>query len=750
MRGGYILVFLCFIKITSFGQTEPNGYHIISDTIYCVSNNLLGWEKPENPLEGVRATVYFLDCVAYYKYIDSSWTKMTTHNESGNQNIVSDYQSLRVSTGSHLAELVRVLDFKDTVQGQVYIVRGGFFRKDTIGVDDGGTCIKSDSSNIVWKRQDIKEVLPDWWENKDDSEKIQAAVNYAKSGGKIIFLNREYILDDEIFLDSFQNVHFDGRKATLKASSGQSRNAILAAPYPRESYIIEVQTVPSSWEKGDILVMLEDQTNEGTSGRSLIDSIVGNKVYLRFYFTSQTGGPFAGQPVGTKVIKDLTFIRGRPTTFEAVYGDAGANFGTIIENFTFDGNKGDNNTESLAWVVNTVISLHGRGSEIRSNKFINAPSEVIVGHGINVHDNVFENCNGSIYHLSAHDEQFQNSYPAYFVNNTVINCNTTPYSVNGHNEGIVSFSWNGGYAIISSNYLVSGNPSNGIIGDISGYQTGPNDREIIILSNNYCKGFERIIYNLHQTTSRSIDVIGNIFEDCTVLAPAIYATSSIKICGNVQVGTTEFGIDFRNACDYQNFVDNSVGYGKNALLSTSASGNAAFGNFALQNTTSGNLNTGMGQDVGAKNTIGNKNTLMGSWAAIQMVEGDENTIIGHWSRGSSFQGSKNVHIGTESGRTNNGDSNVFIGYKAGVSTQGDNNLIIHNSDSGAPLIEGKFNQSVKINGNFSIGGPNFLKLPRLTNVERDALSQLEGGEMIFNITINKIQAYDGGMWVDLF
>ncbi|MBK8547543.1 MAG: hypothetical protein IPL63_09195 [Saprospiraceae bacterium] len=124
---------------------------------------------------------------------------------------------------------------------------------------------------------------------------------------------------------------------------------------------------------------------------------------------------------------------------------------------------------------------------------MNAPTEVITGHGINVHDNVFEDCNGSVYHLSANDSMFNLSYPAYFVNNTVINCNTTLYNVNGHNEGIISFSWNGGYIIINGNYLVSGTTANGVIGSLQGYMQGDNDREIVILSNNYCKGFNLII-----------------------------------------------------------------------------------------------------------------------------------------------------------------------------------------------------------------------------------------------------------------
>ena len=36
-----------------------------------------------------------------------------------------------------------------------------------------------------------------------------------------------------------------------------------------------------------------------------------------------------------------------------------------------------------------------------------------------------------------------------------------------------------------------------------------------------------------------------------------------------------------------------------------------------------------------------------------------------------------------------------------------------------------------------------------TSTERDALSSVAGGSIIFNTTTNKLQVYDGSSWIDL-
>lgn len=739
----FSIVFFCGYKVV--GQSTP-GYHFISNYNFDKDSITNGWAPPDSLYEGLKVAVYFQNTIEYFTYQDSSW-RWTRKNKLC-EDIVDNYEALRNNPASLFCDLVEVRDFRDTVEGRILIVKGGYFVKDSLGLEDYGTTIVSRVDSVVWKRLVDGEVNPDWWENLKDSKKIQSAVNYAGNHGLVVFSPREYEIDDDIDLDTLQHLRLDGRKAILKAAAGIKRNTVLTSPYSGGSYQIEVANIPSSWEKGDILVLATGQSNDETSGRSLIDSISGNTVFIKYAFNSQGGIPF-NAPAGANVTKYLVIFRGKPSADEGVFGTAGFNKGTIIENFIFDGNKQENNEVSLSWSVNSMIGLHGRGSEIRSCKFINAPSEVITGHGINVHDNVFENCNGSVYHLSAHDTTFPQSYPAYFVNNTVINCNTTPYSISGHNEGIISFSWNGGYIIINGNYFQAGQNSTGVIGSIEGYGQGPNDREIVILSNNYCKGFTCIVYGSNQNTTRSLQITGNIFEDCGCLLPTLVNATSVKMCGNVQVGTTNFGIDFRNNCEYTDVIDDSLGIGKNALVNTAANGNTAVGHYAMESNTGGVLNTAIGQETAQYNQLGERNTYVGSWAGISMTQGSENTIVGHWARGSSVQGNNNVHIGTESGRTNNGNGNVFIGYKAGSVVDGDDNLIINNNDSTPPLLEGKFNQFLTINGNLKVNGLNYLRLPRLTSEERDNLFGLEGGEMIFNLSQNKIQAFDGSTWIDL-
>ena len=748
----FLIILFCAAVSMKAQENLMRGVHIFSDTTFTKENIELGWTQPDSLFEGLRAVVYFHDGVEYFRYHNNQWERMMDTIQNVCVGVVDNYEQLKKTNPLTMCQIVRVKNFTDTFQNVLYPIEGGLFLKDSTGTEDGGIIIASDSANVIWKRIHGSYILPDWWAGISDSKKIQKAVFYAGNGGKVVFTNREYIIDDEIFLDTLQHIHLDGRKATLKAAPGINRNTGLSAPYNEGDYTIEVTEVPDSWEPGDILVLVADSTNAGTSGRSQIDSIVGNTVYLKYYFTSQFGGLFPSQPAGKKVIKNLNIIRGLPSASEEVFGHAGFNQGIIMENFIFDGNKQENNEVSLSWSVNCLINFQGRGSEIRSCKFINAPSEVITGHGINVHDNVFENCNGSAYHLSANDTTFTYSYPAYFVNNTVINCNTTPYNVNGHNEGIISFSWNGGYTVINGNYMVSGSNSNGVIGSLTGFQQGPNDREIVIFSNNYCKGFQFIVYGSHQTETRSLAIIGNIFENCTYLAPNPTMDFSVKICGNVQVGTTNFGIDFRNSCQYQSLIDQSLGYGKNALSHATEYYNSAFGNYALELTNSGDYNTALGNSAGKNNLDGNKNTYLGTWAGINMQGGNENTVIGYWARGSSVSvnGDRNVHVGAEAGRSNEGDGNVFIGYSAGRYMQGSHQLVIHNNESNSPLIYGKFDERrVTINGSLQIEGPNLFRLPRLSISERDNLVGLIGGEMIFNTTLDKLQVYNGAEWINL-
>lgn len=733
-----------YISCDSIGQ----GVHIYSDHPFTVDSMLLGWSYPIAPSENAKAAVYFTDALAYFKYTDTQWNLIWSSKGSNIRTVVPNYEMLRASPGFAFNDVVRVTDFDYLLDTFQYNVIGGVFKKVSLGTEDGGRFVVSTIDSTRWQRIAGTEIYPDWWENLTDTKRIEKAIEAATHGSKIIFQNRTYLIENEIFIDSLTDLHLDGRNAILKTAPGIMRNTTLGLGFNSGAYQITVSGVPLGWKKGDVIMIVKDSTDQGISTASQIDSINGNTIYLKYSFFNIGGGFFPSQPGGTKVIKSITIIRGRPSATEGIAGPEGHNKGTIIENFTFDGNREEDNEVTFSWVANNGLSLHGRGSEIRSCKFINFPAEVITGHGINVHNNVFENCGGSVYHLSAHDNTFADSYPAYFVNNTVINCNTVPRSINGHNEGLISFSWNGGYAIINGNYFVSGSTSNGVIGTFTDFGS-PNDREIVILTNNYCKGFERVVYDTHQASTRSLAIIGNIFEDCQTLMTSITLHPSIKICGNVQVGTTNFGIDFRNSCDYQDVIDQSIGYGKNALKNTTAFLNAAFGNYALEETTSGNLNVGFGDAAGKNNITGEKNVFFGSWTGISMTDGNENTIVGHWARGSSTSGNRNVHLGTEAGRINNGDGNVFIGYKSGIYALGDDNLIIHNSETGPPLIQGKFGDDLQINGNLKVNGLNFLRLPRLNETERGNLNGLIGGEMIYNLTTIKVQVFDGSIWLDL-
>jgi len=53
-------------------------------------------------------------------------------------------------------------------------------------------------------------------------------------------------------------------------------------------------------------------------------------------------------------------------------------------------------------------------------------------------------------------------------------------------------------------------------------------------------------------------------------------------------------------------------------------------------------------------------------------------------------------------------------------------------------------------GVMELVGELFAKPYKITTTERDALSGLTGGEIIFNTTTSKHQGYDGTTWNDLY
>lgn len=171
------------------------------------------------------------------------------------------------------------------------------------------------------------------------------------------------------------------------------------------------------------------------------------------------------------------------------------------------------------------------------------------------------------------------------------------------------------------------------------------------------------------------------------------------------------------------FIGNHAGYTNNGVV-----GNPATGNF---NIFIGNL-------AGFSNQDGYSNVFIGEAAGNNNISGKHNVYIGKNSGRHDQSGEYNTLIGAESGNYSLGSHNVFIGYQAGYGVQDNNKLIIQNSNQDAPLISGDFAEdTVEIS--------DVLKLTPSSMPNNPT-----AGMIFFDETDNKLKAYDGDVWHDLW
>lgn len=461
-------------------------------------------------------------------FVDST-TCFSEVNESGGIDTVYNYNAVRNYDKKN--KLLFVQDHYYSLSGIQYLVKGGLFRRVSSGVENGATIL---TGVYKWKRVDDSPIFPEFFVGLNDAKRIQSAVNLAGNYG-YVSLNEKttYILDDGIYLDSLQNFTIDGNKSMVKRCNSAKSATTITSVYSG-GYSLTVSAIPESWEVGDVIVLAKGVKNSDISGRTQIASISGLTISLVYPIYEQIGGTF-NAPIGTAVLEDFFLLRGRPSATEGVYGIEGANKNTIIKNVVFDGNK-ENNQIALGWSVNSAILLNGMGSQIYNCVFQNMSNEVGGGFGLNIHDNVFINNNGSVFHISGNDATLSESVTNTFSNNIVRNVNIVSRDTSGHNEGAISLSWNGGNVNIVNNYFENGYQQ-GIIGVITGNGVA-NDREEVLFVGNRCYNFHNIIYSL-DASSKAFILTGNIFSNCGVNDYTPYSTRPFKICGNlIENGTT--------------------------------------------------------------------------------------------------------------------------------------------------------------------------------------------------------------------
>ncbi len=242
----------------------------------------------------------------------------------------------------------------------------------------------------------------------------------------------------------------------------------------------------------------------------------------------------------------------------------------------------------------------------------------------------------------------------------------------------------------------------------------------------------------------------------------------------------------------------TIGYNAGTVITTGRS-NIAIGSGAGDSITTGQYNTLMGDSAGQSIGSLTHNTFIGAnaGAATQNGSAHGNVAIGSGSLGNNVSGGNNVMVGRNTATNgannatlanntvighsagynlgNNGgdnaENNVLLGYQAGeIIFEGDNNIIIgYDIDPSAANASNELNIGGTIFGNLSnnqigIGVADATAIdasalvdfssttrgalfPRMTTVERDAISSPATGLMVFNSTDGHYQYFDGVSWL---
>lgn len=147
----------------------------------------------------------------------------------------------------------------------------------------------------------------------------------------------------------------------------------------------------------------------------------------------------------------------------------------------------------------------------------------------------------------------------------------------------------------------------------------------------------------------------------------------------------------------------NIGIGVNTLRSNQIGNyNNAIGVNALY-TSTGSNNTAIGGNALYSNTTGEENTAIGGAALNANISGSRNFALGVGALGAKISGDDNLAIGNFAGQNNlTGSKNVFIGLQSGQSETGSEKLYIANSNTITPLVYGDFSAKYIAVGELSV------------------------------------------------
>jgi hypothetical protein len=259
--------------------------------------------------------------------------------------------------------------------------------------------------------------------------------------------------------------------------------------------------------------------------------------------------------------------------------------------------------------------------------------------------------------------------------------------------------------------------------------------------------------------------------------------------GNTSVGASSLNSNTTGshnvAMGVNSLYNNTTGFSNTSIgtysLNSNQTGqeNVAVGFSAMSGNISGSLNTAVGLYTlyGYEGLSGNFNTALGANVLSNTKSGQGNTGLGYWVFPNLKAGSYNIGIGNNVGSNVRGaNENILIGHDANVKDSMVTNSVAIGyqavaKSSNAVQLGNSSTTTVSTNGRFEGKGGSLrdsstlgdnailrlssntkgLLLPRMTQLERDAISNPEEGLIVWclNCGLNgQLSAFDGVSWVN--
>ncbi len=344
-----------------------------------------------------------------------------------------------------------------------------------------------------------------------DMETLDAMMDYVHKKTtndtevEIVFENgRTYTYTDEIAVGERSNISFNLNGATLRRADYIETSANLEQSIDPSRNIILVDRISDNWSVGDYLLVSDGpgMTNSASDARKIISlDFENNSVTLESGFINSFNE-------GSILNKRFAAISGRPSSPDSTspYA-AGVNENINIFGGVIDGNA--DGQSNFSWRLLSEIAITGKNSSIYSMDIINTGGEAIVGHGLTIRNNRFYNLGGSAFHTSVHDDSVSLISRSAFYENIVENANMKGNVINGHSEGVITFSWGGGYLDVFRNYIKSSREY--LLGDF-GPSSGSNKDISLNVYDNVVADVRGLFYQINPAANY-VNVENNILSD---------------------------------------------------------------------------------------------------------------------------------------------------------------------------------------------------------------------------------------------